>query len=140
MPRSINLTLIFFAGCLVVSGSSAQVPAPTKPIFVNGSNNETAKANIALLAQSADEGDLIILIARLGDRETSNGLSRRRLRNVRDYLPVNPGLNRMPIPDKNIITATGDRASGKGRIEAYLRGKLFMIFVFERNMGFAPEP
>ena len=107
--------------------------------MVNGSSNEDAKANIALLAQSAHEGDLIILIARLGDRETSTSLNRRRLRTVREYLPVEPGLNRQPIPDKDIITAIGDRVRGKGRIEAYLRGKLFMIFVFNRNRGFAPE-
>ncbi len=117
----------------------AQNISPSKAITVDAAFNEDSKANIALLAQGVSEGEGIILIARLGDGESSRSLSRRRLQVVRDYLPVNPGLNRQPIPDENIITAYGKRVRGRGRIEAYVRGKLFMIFMFGRNKNFARE-
>ena len=141
MLRNIKLLTVALVCCCLVTGYiSAQNPAAAKPIIVDAAYNEDSKANIALLAQSINEGEGVILIARLGNGESSRSLSRRRLQIVRDYLPVNPGLNRQPISDENIVTAYGERVRGKGRIEAYVRGRLFMVFVFMRNKNFAPEP
>jgi hypothetical protein len=55
------------------------------------------------------------------------------------YLHVNRGME-PPLKDNNIVTAESARIHGDGLIEAYVRGKLFMIFVFKRNNNFAPEP
>ena len=141
MSRNVKiLTVALVCWCLVVSPLSAQNPAAAKPIIVDAAFNEDSKANIALLAQSVNEGEGVILIARLGNDESSRNLSRQRLEVVRDYLPVNPGLNRQSISDENIVMAYGERVRGKGRIEAYVRGRLFMVFVFMRNKNFAPEP
>ncbi len=125
------LLLSFFA---TVSAGACQTDQRALPIVVNGDNNETAKAEMDLLAGRA-EGKLIILIARLGNGESSNSLAQRRLRTINDYLK-----NTRAVPEEKLVTAVGQRVRGAGRIEAYLDGELFMVFELGRNRDFAPEP
>jgi len=113
--------------------ASAQTAEP-KPISANGDNNEDSKAALDFLAQNAGKDKLIILIARLGDKESSLRLNKRRLRTIRLYLENTRG-----VTTQRIITATGDHVSGRGRVEAYLDGKLFMVFTLSHNLNFAPE-
>ena len=68
------LVLSFFA---TVSAVASQTDQRSLPIVVNGDNNETAKADLDLLAGRA-EGKLIILIAHLGNGESSIELRRNR--------------------------------------------------------------
>jgi hypothetical protein len=60
----------------------------------------------------------LIVIARLGNRETSRQLNISRLKLVSNYLKMR-GL-------KNIVTAEGERKKGYGQIEFYVKGKLFL--------------
>jgi hypothetical protein len=124
------LMLSFFA--TVLAGAS-HTDQRSLPIVVNGDNNETAKAEMDMLAGRA-EGKLIILIARLGNGESANSLAQRRLRTINDYLK-----NTRALPQERLVTAVGQRVPGAGRIEAYLDGELFMIFELRRNRDFARE-
>ena len=125
------LLLSFFA---TAAAGASQREQRALPLIVNGDNNETAKAEMDRLAGRA-EGKLIILIARLGNGESSKSLAQRRLQTIRDYLK-----NTRAIPAERLVTAVGQRVRGAGRIEVYLDGELFMIFELRRNRDFAPEP
>jgi hypothetical protein len=131
LTLGLALLLSFFA---TVSAGAFRADQRALPIVVNGDNNETAKAEMDLLAGRA-EGKLIILIARLGNGESSNRLAQQRLRTISDYLK-----NTRAVPEERLVTAVGQRRRGAGRIEAYLDGELFMVFELRRNRDFAPEP
>ena len=110
----------------------------TLPITV-GTSTETWKSEIGYLSQSLTQDEVVILVARLGNKEASSSLNRQRLQVARTYLHVSRGLE-PPLRENNVVVAQGARIRGDGRIEAYVRGKLFMVFVFKRNKNFAPEP
>ena len=83
-----------------------------------------ARDEIVVAAREGKNSD-VILIARRGRGEQSRSLSNRRLAllsyNLRDF-----GVTRL-------VTAEGDRTGGLGRIEVYLEGRLFRVFLFKRN-------
>jgi hypothetical protein len=106
-----------------------------KPFVVGAENNESAKASLDLLAETAGRDKLIILIAKLGTFERSRNLSRNRLRTAREYLEKTRA-----FPSDRLVSAFGDRASEEGRIEVYLDNHLFMVFLFKRYENFAREP
>lgn len=140
MPRHMNikLTLIVLTMVCVSAGrAAAQTAEISKPIIVSAGNNEDSKAALALLAQTLKGDEIVILISRLGTAESLSRLNQRRLQVVRSHLDVTRAT---PIPHDHIVTAVGDSVRGQGRIEVYLRSKLFMIFTFSRNQNFAPEP
>ncbi len=92
--------------------------------------------NVAILdglAQRAEAGDLIIVIARLGHEETRPNLNRRRLHNVRTYLTEILTDERVKRKPETIVLAEGERSPGNGRIELYLKGKLFDVLRVRRN-------
>jgi hypothetical protein len=120
--------------CSLSSPALAQTGQSSKPTMADGSNNESAKANLDWVAQSAGEDKLIIVIARLGLKESKTRVSRQRLETVRMYLE-----NTRAVPRERIITAEGRRVRGFGQAEIYLDGKLFMVFTFARNRNFAPQ-
>lgn len=72
--------------------------------------------------------DVLIIIARLGDGEKSEELSRRRLYNAREYI-----LLKQPALKNKIITAVGDKAIGYGRVEFYFGGKLIDLLFVPKN-------
>ena len=100
------------------------------PIVVRAANNETTKANLDLLAESAGTDKLIILISRLGRSESSRSLGWLRMRTAQDYLRGTRAFHK-----ERIILGEGERTSRNGRIEVYLDNKLFMIFVFDINQS-----
>src|SRR5437016_5060380 len=122
--------------CSVISNTSAsQSLQRPEPIIVDGSNNETTKAELDLLAQKAGSDKLIILIARPGRKELSRRVSKERLRTVRDYLRFT-----RTISKDRLVTAEGETDSDAGQVEAYVDGKLFMVFRLPLNKNFAREP
>ena len=78
--------------------------------------------------QGGTESDVLIAIARLGEREYSRELNRRRLFNVKYYLEKHRGLT-----PKRIVVAEGERVKGYGRVELYVGGVLFEVLIPERG-------
>ena len=76
-------------------------------------------------ASKVGEGYLIA-VARLGDGERSLELNRRRLGFARAYLINQRGWNR-------IVTASGERAKGYGRVELYVGGKLLYVLLYPKR-------
>ena len=68
----------------------------------------------------------IIVIARLGNGESSRTLIRARLKQVADYL------NRRVVREK-IVTGEGERIRGLGQLEFYVSGKLHTVIKIKRN-------
>lgn len=132
------LSLCTMAAAPGVGSQNPNLKPRSTPIFVAADNNEGWKTEISYLSQSAGADESVILIARLGNREVSRRLNRQRLQIARAYLHVGRGLE-PPFEEEHIVTAEGERVRGAGRVEAYVRGKLFMVFMFGRNKNFAPE-
>ncbi|MGI8653882.1 MAG: hypothetical protein ACR2LC_01540 [Pyrinomonadaceae bacterium] len=120
--------------CVVISHSFAQSVAASEPRVANGDSNEDSKTELDLLAQTAGNERLIIAIARLGSGESLRRLNHRRLQTIRWYLK-----NVREVAESRIVAAEGARVHGRGRVEIYLDGKLFMVFILSRNKNFAPE-
>ena len=115
--------------CLVVTGIAIAQNADSPERNVTIGN--TCESNIARLDRihsEAGDGGLVIAISRLGDGEQSRRLNLRRLHNVRLYLESVRG--RAP---KTLITAESQRASGRGRIEIYVGGKLVDVLGVARG-------
>jgi hypothetical protein len=129
------LTTAVLVCCATSNIGSPQMLQRPDPIIVDGSNNETTKAELDLLAEKAGTDRLIILIARLGRKEFSRQLNRQRLRTVSEYLKFTRA-----ISADRLVTAEGEKRNEVGQVEAYVDGKLFMVFRLPRNKNFAPEP
>lgn len=71
-------------------------------------------------------GSMIIVVARLGRRERSRELNRRRLFNVKYYLK-----NHLGLDGERIVTAAGEQSEGYGRVEIYVGGLLLETLVAE---------
>ena len=80
--------------------------------------------------QVADGEGVIIIIARLGTRETRSGLNRRRPHNAREYLTSELYWKRDP---KTVVVAEGGPANGYGRLEIYVKGFLWDAMLVKRN-------
>ncbi len=135
---TVVLSLSFVSPIPSAKAQNPNLKPRSIPITVGADNHETWSAEFSYLSQSVGADEPVILIARLGDKEVSGRLNRRRLQVARLYLHVGRGLE-PPLKEEHIVTAEGERIRGTGRIEAYVRGKLFMIFVFKRNRNFGPE-
>ena len=85
------------------------------------------------LAQKTPAEELLIVVARLGDGETRPDLNQRRLHNVRTYLteflPAGAG-RRQP---QTILLTQGEKVSGLGRVEFYVRGELIHRLPLKQN-------
>jgi hypothetical protein len=76
------------------------------------------------LAQNTKPNELIIVIARLGPKDTKPNLNNRRLHNVRTYLTeflTDSSVRRRP---ETIVLAQGERGHDYGSVEFYISGKL----------------
>ena len=93
--------------------------------FSNCAYNSLTIDRIAAEAREFRDGP-VIAIARLGRGEITRELNRRRLYTVRTYLQVRG------LPTERLVTAEGERVSGYGRVDFYIRGKIFAALVADR--------
>lgn len=78
--------------------------------------------------EAGDDG-LIILIARLGDGDNSRSLNQHRLHSARAYLTDYLAAR----SSGSIVTAEGERVKGYGRIEIYVKGRLYSALAVKPN-------
>jgi len=134
IARCAMLALIVLVCWLAGDDVFPQGTQLSDPVTVNGNNNEATKANLDWIAQSAGEQKLIIVIARLGGKESVRSLNRKRLQTIRSYLQNIRGISK-----ERIVTAEGESVGDVGRVEVYLDGHLFMVLSLARNRNFAPK-
>ena len=126
---SIYLMLVTYTAPVV--NATTGPPQSPRPFFSNDNNCESNKSLWDSVAIDAND-DLIILIARAGDGEAARRVNRRRLHNIYTYLTYIRG-----IPKERVVKAEGERVSGRGRIDVYLRGEMHMVFTVGRNEDLA---
>lgn len=127
-----SVAFAFLVSLTAVSYAVAQsVESPT-PTIRNDNNCESNKALWDLIDIEAGNDSPIIIIARLGSGEVSRRFNHRRLHNIRTYLHYI-----REIPEGRIITAQGERVAGRGRVEVYVGGRLFIVFTVGRNEDLA---
>ena len=128
--RLAAILLIISAPTLVAHAQTAQTPQIYgEPDGLTGADCEGIMMRLDFIAIAAEESgkdQTIIIIAHLGNGESSRALAGGRLRQVADYL------NRLVSRDR-IITAEGDRVRGLGHLEFYVGGKLHSVFKIRRN-------
>lgn len=86
-----------------------------------------------VIAQRTADDEIIIVIAHLGKGENRKNLNYRRLHNVKTFLTeflTDAAVRRKP---KTVITAEGERVNGYGRIELYIKGKLYDVLKVKPN-------
>ena len=111
------------------SGQSAKAQIYGAPDGLTGEDCEGIMMRldfVAIAAEEAGRDETVIIISRLGSGESVRSLSRRRLKQVADYL------NRR-LARERIILAEGARVKGLGQLEFYVGGKLNIIFQVRRN-------
>jgi len=84
------------------------------------------RLDFAVIETEKIEGGYLIIIARLGDGETSTRLNATRLTGIKEYI-----LRRGS--DLKYVLAQGARVKGLGRVEVYVGGKLTEIMPFKKN-------
>lgn len=101
--------------------------APPPPFIVNNvceSNKEylTHAVYEFLNAQKSDKSNKLILIGRLGSKESVHAYTSQRLRRVRSYIQ-----NTWNVPESDIVAAEGERSNALASIELYASGKLITV-------------
>lgn len=76
-----------------------------------------------LLNEAEVQSESIILIARLGDGETSRRYNQQRLAAIKDTIGF-----RNRYPSEKFVLTQGERVKGKGQVEVYIGGRLSTIF------------
>lgn len=130
-----TLKLVGAVSLLLAGSFIADAQQQTTPATIPSSQVETkptnCEFNVSVLTgahRTAGDSGLVIMIARLGTRETRKELNDRRLHNARTFL-IEFG-QRVP---QTIVTAEGDRVDGYGRVELYVGGKLFHVLLMSRD-------
>jgi hypothetical protein len=123
--------LLILALCVAsATGTVAQNQSTSDPLTGQPPDNcegNSARLDVVLnKSRGAGENKVAIVIARLGTREQSRELNRRRLYTVRSYLTA------MGLSSQKLITAEGERVQGYGRIEVYIDGELVEVLSVER--------
>jgi hypothetical protein len=132
-----TLILIIIFSFLSCSAVVAQQP-PLEPVKLSDFANakpgrcEYRTAILDGIHQKTPAEGMIMVIARLGNRETRPNLSWRRLHNVRVYWTEYLYKEHRRKPE-TIILAEGERVSGLGHLEFYVGGKLVEVMKVARN-------
>lgn len=132
-----TVAMVCFLVPVASAQNSTQNRASNGPIIIgevggiDGYDCDTTKANFDLIVERADKEKSIIAIARLGRKESSRAIARRRLRNFREFLHLTRG-----IPNEKIVTAIGEPGQGFGQVDIYVNGKLFIVFYLKHNRDF----
>ena len=129
MIKCIILLLLLLVPLSVVSAQEGTSRlsgwgVPNEP--QNCETNLVTLENVRNLARREMNGFLII-VARLGDGERQRGLNYRRLHNVRLQLTL------IGLPSDKIVVAEGERVSGLGRVEFYVRGEFIGALPIRRG-------
>ena len=125
MKLQANILLLVM---LITSPAVAYAQQRLDPVLGTVSNCEEGKALLDLLRNETGNEGVIILVARLGDGETSRKVNRERLYNTWSYLH-----HAGQFPDEKLVKAEGERVRGQGRVELYAKGKLMLVLTAKRN-------
>ena len=136
--QAISFVLLFTCGLLAVAAQQREPLPPRQasdfddvkphPCWWYGQRLEDIT-----LSTPADEN--IIVISRLGDKDSTANLNKRRLHNIRVHWTQLLGDSSRRDP-KTIILAEGQSVKGRGQIEFYVRGQLVWIFKIRPNSDF----
>jgi len=88
---------------------------------------------LTVLAQSTAADELVIVIARLGDSESRKNLNYRRLHNVKTFLTEFLTDVSVRRRQETIVLAEGQRVKGFGRVELYIKGRLYEVLKARHN-------
>lgn len=127
------LSLILSNSIVVTSQQTSSFTGLTSVTQGTPTNCDLSNNVLNTIAYETGADELIIVIARLGEGERRRALNLRRLHNVRVYLTEYLAVHNASRRPETIILAEGERVSGYGRIEFYIRGRLEAALRLRRN-------
>jgi hypothetical protein len=137
MRITINAALVFIALTALVrvdcDAVTRQVGDESRsPITVKSDANACELNSLymdRIRVELAESDQVVIIVARLGTGERSRWLSERRLNTAYAYLGGGP---------KRVVLAQGKPVNGEGRLEFYVRGRLFLVSLAPREKNICP--
>ncbi len=132
-------SLTSFAWLVLTAGIALAQEAPSSASDITGrpDNCEGSMARLDSVRnkalESAGKDGVIIIIAQLGTGEVIRSRNRDRLLAARQYLA------QYGWPVQRMVLAEGERATGFGRVELYVAGKLQDVLLLSRNRGLCVE-
>ena len=125
--------LLLCATLSVVGQTEESFPTRQQSDFVNARPNYCWMdiMQLEVIKQHSPADKTIIVIARLGGKDSKLNLNKRRLHNVREYLTVGKHT------EQSIILAEGEPIKGYGQVEFYLDGRLIEVIKVRTNGDFA---
>ena len=112
---------------LFLENSSTQRKSDNRGFKVNICEENIARLDS--IHNQIKEEEKVTFISYLGNKEADNKLHYRRLQNARRYFSIFLG-------DRRVLTVKGSGRKTRGRIEAYLQGKLIEVFYLNQNEDF----
>ncbi len=115
------------------------VCAPVMNVSAQTSCEENSGILDSLLANAGPD-DYVIVIGRLGARESSQDLTRKRLANVKIYLTEYFEHTVFSKNPERLILASGEKSSGLASIELFFRGvRYFTLEIAHNQMLYVGE-
>ena len=109
---------------VVVPSASGQ--GNLKVAIRDDNNCEANSVDVSYILSFWNKNSHLIFVARIGDGEQSSRQNLRRLTNIKTAFGD-------LIPKDKLVLAQGERTKGRGRVEAYVNGQLFIIFTVGKN-------
>jgi hypothetical protein len=94
----------------------------------NENNCEANSVDVNYILSFWNKNSYLIFVARLGDGEQSSKQNLRRLASIKT------AFGDLVSKDKLVLTQ-GERTKGRGQVEVYVNGQLFIIFTVGKNEG-----
>jgi hypothetical protein len=96
----------------------SQIRPSDKKQIPNNCEDIRARLDFAIVSNDPVEDSFIIFIFRLGQGESSRKLTLKRMQAIKDFIQFRrPGY-------VNYVLAEGDKTTGSGKVEIYVKGKL----------------
>ncbi len=120
--------LLGFVLCISVMGQIGKINGDERP--TGCAENEARLDQVGIsVTEDVNSQSVLIILARLGDGESSLSLNKGRLYNAREYI-----LSRFKgIRRDRIIVAEGETVAGFGRVTFYFNGKLIDQLLVKKN-------
>lgn len=124
LNKRLWLFLLFFSLTSMLTGQTIMKNKERKE---NPAPCEFAQSTLSVIHNLA-KGKNIIIISRLGNGEVSNSLHKKRLSSAKKFY-----IDSWNRPADTIITASGDRVKGLGRLDIFLDGNYLDKILIGKN-------
>lgn len=132
--------LMLYIASSVIAQKEESFPTRQPSEFVDARPNYCwyNQLHLDYISQGVPTDKTIIVIARLGDKDSKPNINKRRLHNIRAYLTQSVG-EQFRRKLQTIILAEGEPTKSYGQVEFYLDGRLIEVLKLHRNSDYVVD-